>query len=87
LDHAAAHDGVGVQDLAWDVAGAIVEHGFSAEDLGFARDAKLAFFIEAHAAKQSAIFIRPPRSRRPRRQRSSRGGRGFTIADENMVST
>jgi hypothetical protein len=56
LDHSAAHDGVGVQDVAWDVAGAIVEHGFSAEELGFRHDAKLAFFIEAYAAKQSAIF-------------------------------
>jgi hypothetical protein len=56
LDHSAAHDGVGVQDLAWDVAGAMVEHGFSAEELGVACDAKLAFFIGAYAAKQSAIF-------------------------------
>jgi len=56
LDHSAAHYGVGVQDLAWDVAGTIVEHGFSAEELVFARDAKLSFFIEAYAAKQSAIF-------------------------------
>ena len=29
LDHAAAHDLVGCQDIAWDVAGAIVEFGLS----------------------------------------------------------
>ncbi len=32
LDHSAAHDLVGCQDMAWDVAGAVVEFGLSAED-------------------------------------------------------
>lgn len=32
LDHARAHDLVGCQDIAWDVAGAIVEHGLGADE-------------------------------------------------------
>jgi hypothetical protein len=34
LDHHAAHDLVGCQDLAWDVAGAAVEFGLSPEETG-----------------------------------------------------
>lgn len=32
IDHCQGHDLIGCQDVAWDVAGAIVEHGFSAEE-------------------------------------------------------
>jgi hypothetical protein len=37
LDHAAAHDLVGCQDIAWDVAGAAVELGLSAAETGALR--------------------------------------------------
>jgi hypothetical protein len=32
LDHAEAHDLVGCQDIAWDVAGAVIEHDLDARD-------------------------------------------------------
>jgi hypothetical protein len=32
LDHSAAHDLVGCQDIAWDVAGAVVEHGLAGQE-------------------------------------------------------
>ena len=34
LDHSRSHDLVGHQDISWDVAGAIVELGLSAEEAG-----------------------------------------------------
>lgn len=62
VDHSSAHDGVGVQDIAWDIAGAAVEHELTGDELEVIRkrvyttDAKLAFFRRAYAEKQAAIF-------------------------------
>src|SRR5690606_5290298 len=38
LDHAHSHDFVGPQDIAWDVAGAIVEHDLGAAEAAVLRD-------------------------------------------------
>ena len=50
VDHAAAHDLVGCQDIAWDVAGAAVELGLTAEErdglrAGLGADAALLDFL------------------------------------------
>ena len=39
LDHCCGHDLVGCQDIAWDIAGAAVEYGLSAEETEALRDA------------------------------------------------
>jgi hypothetical protein len=47
LDHARAHDFVGAQDIAWDVAGAIVEH-----ELSEAETEVVIAHLERHAQRQ-----------------------------------
>jgi hypothetical protein len=47
VDHAAAHDLIGCQDIAWDVAGAAVELGLSATE----RE-RLRALVEAEAARE-----------------------------------
>jgi hypothetical protein len=46
LDHSAGHDLIGCQDIAWDVAGAIVEHRLSADEAAHVRET-----IESIAAR------------------------------------
>ena len=58
LDHAAAHDGLGPRDFAWDLAGAAVELGLSDRELRAVAPAGRAIgnARAAYVAAQEAIF-------------------------------
>ena len=53
LDHAMAHDFIGAQPIAWDLAGAVVEHDLDAE----AAEALLNAFAAAGGAVPSAAML------------------------------
>ena len=62
LDHSAAHDLIGPQDSAWDVAGAVVELGFSTDEAERLRaavgadGALTAFYAAAYCAFQAGLW-------------------------------
>jgi hypothetical protein len=78
LDHHAAHDLIGCQDVAWDIAGAVVELGLDADDAGrlasatgtepamlnFYLTAYMAFRIGAHRMSASTLDHWPEEQRR-----------------------
>lgn len=54
LDHARAHDFIGAQDIAWDIAGATVEHGLSARET---EDLIAALEREGHAVNRQLLAL------------------------------
>ncbi len=80
VDHAAAHDLVGCQDIAWDVAGAVVELGLTEEEghtllaalgreaplLAFLRPCYLAFQLGYHRMAADAFGWNPTEAGRAR---------------------
>lgn len=69
VDHCEAHDLVGCQDIAWDVAGAIVEHGLSRDEAAelcaeievgggpVTDDGLLAIFLPCYLAFQAGLWL------------------------------
>jgi hypothetical protein len=62
VDHAVAHDLVGAQDIAWDVAGAQVEFGLSPEEAAWlaaaagANETAARLLAPCYAAFQGGLF-------------------------------
>ncbi|HEV7254296.1 MAG TPA: hypothetical protein VGN97_14525 [Mesorhizobium sp.] len=56
LDHAAAHDLVGCQDISWDVAGAIVEHALSPDETEVLRGGMTAAGVAVRQELVEALF-------------------------------
>ncbi|PSJ58786.1 hypothetical protein C7I84_15025 [Mesorhizobium ephedrae] len=56
VDHCEAHDLIGCQDIAWDVAGAIVEHDLTEDDIATLRHELRRGGVEAEGAMIAAML-------------------------------
>ena len=57
VDHAQAHDLIGAQPAEWDLAGAVVEHDLSREEVAaFAPPGPSPFYVAAYAAFQLGLW-------------------------------